>query len=159
MRFLLLFDNCIWLKSLNWHPGIPSSSAKSEIGFRKCTPRTDPSPHPPQTFRMTDLQSSTMLRSVQWCDCVVKTFQKLVQSFQLIYCTSFFHVCPLDFNCFNGFLNCSVHFKSILNYSIPWDIDYTQACTTPITKIMTPRVITHQMSIHRCNDYFMHWVE
>ena len=40
------------------------SSAKSEIGFRKWTPRTDPSPHSPQIIRVTYLQSSTMLRSV-----------------------------------------------------------------------------------------------
>jgi hypothetical protein len=42
-----------------------NTSAKSEIGFRKWTPRTDPSPHSPQIIRATYLQSSTMLRNVQ----------------------------------------------------------------------------------------------
>jgi hypothetical protein len=40
------------------------SSAKSEIGFRKWTPHTDPSPHSPQIIWATHLQSSTTLRSV-----------------------------------------------------------------------------------------------
>jgi len=48
-----------------------------------------------------------------------------------------FCVGPLDFNHLDSFLNCSIHFKNILNYWIPWDIDYTQACTAPITKIQS----------------------
>ena len=47
------------------------------------------------------------------------TFQNCVSSFKLIYCTCFFHVGPLDFNCFDGFLNYSINFKTILNYLIP----------------------------------------
>ena len=54
---------------------IQVTSAKSEIGFRKWTPHTDPSPHSPQIIGATYLQSSTMLQSVQWCDCVVVTSQ------------------------------------------------------------------------------------
>ena len=76
-----------------------------------------------------------------------RDISKRVWSFKLIYWTCFFHVGPQDFNCFDGFLNCSIDFNNILNYLIPWYIDYTQACTTPITKIKTPRVNTHQISI------------
>ena len=49
--------------------------------------------------------------------------------------------------------------NNILNYLFPWDIDYTQACTTPIAKIKTPRVNIHQISIYHCNDKFKHQVE
>jgi hypothetical protein len=59
-------------------PSLPQqASAKSEIGFRKCTPRTDPSPHSPQIIPVTYLQSSTMLRWVQSCDRVVATSQNV----------------------------------------------------------------------------------
>jgi hypothetical protein len=33
-------------------------------------------------------------------------------------------------------------FKNILNYLIPWHVNYTQACTTPIPQIKTLRVNT-----------------
>ena len=143
-----------WVE-LNWsYP-----SVKSEIGFWKWTPHTDPSLHYSQIMWTTYLQCSNILRSVQWCECIVMTFQKLVQSFKPIYCAYFFHICPLDSQCFDSFLNCSIDLKNIVNYLIPWDIDYTQASTTPITKIKTPRVNTHQIWIYRCNDHFKHRVE
>jgi len=44
---------------------IVGAPAKSEIGFRRWTPGSNPSPHPRQQIRATYLQSSTMLRSVQ----------------------------------------------------------------------------------------------
>jgi len=123
------------------------TSAKCEIGFRKWTPPTDPSPHAPQIMGATDFQSSTILRSVQWCDHVIVTFQKLVQSFKLIYCTCFFLIGSLHFNQLNSFLNCSMDFRNILNYLIPWDINYTQACTTPITKIQSKHSSDYYMSL------------
>jgi len=132
---------------------------KGEIGFWKWTPCTNTSPHSPQMIRATYLQSSTMVWSVQWCDRVLTASEKPVQSFKLIYCTCFFDVSPLDYNHFDGFLNCRIDFKDILNYLIAWDIDYTEACTTPITKIKTPRVNIHRILIYRCNDYFKHLVE
>ena len=65
---------------------------------------------------------------------------------------------PLDFNCIDDFLKCFIDFKNILNYWIPWDIDYTQSYTTTITKIKTPRVNNHQMWIYCLNNYFKHWI-
>ena len=76
-----------------------------------------------------------------------RVIPKCVSSFKLIYGTYFFHVDPLDFNWLDSFLNCSIDFKDILNYLIPWDIHYTEACTPPITKIKTPRVNTHEIYI------------
>jgi len=76
-----------------------------------------------------------------------------------MYLTCFFHVGHLDSSCFDGLLNCSIDSKNILNYLIPWDIDYTQASTTPITKSKTARVNTLQISIDHCNNYFKHQVE
>jgi hypothetical protein len=54
------------------------ASAKGEICFWKWTPHTDSSPHSPQIVQVTSWQSSTMLWSVQWCDCVVTKSQKHV---------------------------------------------------------------------------------
>jgi len=54
-----------------------STSAKSEIGFRKWTPLTEPSSHSPQMIRANSLYCSTILGSVQWCDCVVATSQNV----------------------------------------------------------------------------------
>jgi len=76
-----------------------------------------------------------------------RDISKHVSSFKPSYCTWIFNIGPLDFNRFDGFLNSSIDFKNIPNYSIPWDNDHTQACTTPITKIETPRVNTDQISI------------
>jgi len=53
------------------------ASAKCEIGFRKWTPRTKPSPHSPQIIQVTYLQSLTMLRSIQRYDRVVATSQNV----------------------------------------------------------------------------------
>jgi hypothetical protein len=72
---------------------------------------------------------------------------KRVQSCKLNYWTCFVHGGHLDFNPFHGFLNCSIDFKNILNCLISWDIDYTQACTTPILKIKTARVNTSDFYI------------
>jgi len=108
---------------------------KAKLVFRKWPPRTNTSLRSPQRIQTTCLHSSTMLRGDQWCDLVVTTFQNLVWSFQLVYCRCFFHVSPADFTQFNGFLNCFIDSKNITNYLIPRDIDYTQACTTPISKI------------------------
>jgi len=147
------------VKETGWDGvGDSQSSAKSEIGFRKWTPYPMPSQHSPEIIRPTHLQSSTMPRSVQWWEYVVPTFQKLLSSFQLICCTDLFHVCPLGVNRFDSFLNCSIDNNSILNYLIPWDIDYTQMCTSPITKIKTPWVTTDLISIYRCNDWLKHRV-
>jgi len=82
---------------------------------------------------------------IMWSHC--HKIPKRVLWFKLIHCTGLFHVGPLDLNHFDGSLNCSIDFTYILNYLIPWDIDYTEACTTPITQIQTPRVNTHQISI------------
>jgi len=114
---------------------INSSSAKSDVGFPNWSPNFEPSPRFPQTISETYSHSSTTVRGVQWCDRIVLTLQQLVQSFNVIHCTCFFHVGPLDFNCVTGFLNCFNDFKNILNCLIPWDIDYTQACTTPMTRL------------------------
>jgi len=46
-----------------------------------------------------------------------------------------FQLSPLDNNWVNSFMNCCFHIKTILNYLLPWDIEYTQACRTPITKL------------------------
>jgi len=62
------------MAAIEWHL---ATSAKCEIGFRKWTPRTDRCPHSPQPIRATDLQSSTMLQSVQWCDRVLATSQNV----------------------------------------------------------------------------------
>jgi len=134
------------------------TSAKSKTGFETWTTCTDPSAHSPQIIRATWLQCSTLLQR-EWCDHIITTFQRLGYSFRLIQCTCFFEVGPLDFNHFDSFLNCSIDIKNIPNYSIPWDIDYTQACTTTITKIETPRVNAHQISINCSNDYFKHRIE
>jgi len=56
-------------------------------------------------------------------------------------------------------MNCSIHLMKIPNYRIPWDIDYTQACATPIAKIKTCRVYMNQICIYRYNDYFKHCVK
>jgi hypothetical protein len=90
-----------------------------------------------------------------WRRC---SFSKCVQSFKIVYCTCLFHLGPLDFNLFDSFLNCSIDFNNILKYSIPGDIDYTQAWTAPIIKSMISRVNTYQMTINYCNDYFKHHV-
>jgi hypothetical protein len=63
-----------------------------------------------------------------------------------MYCPSYFYIGPQDFNHFDSYLNCSLAFNTIVNYLIPSDINYTHACRTPITKIQTPRVNTHQIS-------------
>jgi hypothetical protein len=52
-----------------------------------------------------------------------------------------------DFDCFDSFLNFSIDFTNILNYLIPWDIDYTQACTTPRTKIQSKHSSDHTISL------------
>ena len=57
-----------------WIVAYQATSAKSEIGFRKWTPHTNPSPHPPPIISTTGFQSSTRLRSVQWHDRVIMTF-------------------------------------------------------------------------------------
>jgi len=44
---------------------------------------------------------------------------------------------PLDFNCFDGFLNCSIDFMYIFNHLIPWEIDYKEAYTTRIAKVQS----------------------
>jgi len=67
-------DPSEWNLTLQWE----ATSANSEIGFRKWTPHTDPSPQSPQMIGVTYLQSSSMHRSVQWCDRVVTTSQKRV---------------------------------------------------------------------------------
>jgi len=76
-------------------------------------------------------------RSMMWSH--YRDISKHVQSLKLIYCIFFFHIGHLDFNRFDGYLNCSIDFKNILNHLIPWVIDYTEAGTTPIAKIGTPR--------------------
>jgi len=62
-----------------------------------------------------------------------------VQAIKVIYCTCFFQVGALDFNHVDGFLTCSIDLQNILHYFIPWDVDYTQACTTSITTFKTAR--------------------
>jgi len=49
-----------------------------------------------------------------------------------------FRIGQLDFHHFDSFLNCFIDFNNILNYLIPWDIGYTQACTSPRTKLRHP---------------------
>jgi len=66
---------------------------------------------------------------------------------KLIHCTCFFDISPLDFNTFDSFFNCSIDFKNIVTYLVPWDYNNAQACTTPITKIKTLRVNTSDINI------------
>ena len=54
------------------------ASGTIEIGFRKWSPSSDPSPHSPHVIRTTYLQSSTMLRSIECCNGVLTSFQKVV---------------------------------------------------------------------------------
>jgi len=49
-----------------------------------------------------------------------------------------FHVRSLDLNRFNSVLKCFIDFQAIVKYVIPPDIDYTQTCTTPITRFRHP---------------------
>jgi len=42
----------------------------------------------------------------------------------LIRGTCFFDIGLLDYNHIDGFLTCSIDIKDIINYVIPWDIDY-----------------------------------
>jgi hypothetical protein len=53
----------------------------------------------------------------------------------LIEWSCFIHIGRRDCNCLDGFLNCSIDVKYILNYSIHCNIDYTQACTTLMKKL------------------------
>jgi hypothetical protein len=76
-----------------------------------------------------------------------------------ISCSCFFHVCPLDFNHFDSFFNYSFDFKNILHSLIPWDIDYTHGCQTPIEKIKTLRLNTVQICICHGNNCIKHQVE
>jgi len=69
------------------------------------------------------------------------------------------NVGSIDYNHVNGFLKCSNDFKNILNYLIPWHIDYTQACIIPITMIMISGVNTYQIAKYCSNNYFKHWIE
>jgi len=73
--------------------------------------------------------------SMMWSHCHDISKTCLVISVNLLH---WFHIGPLDFDLFDSVLNCFIDFKDILNYLIPWDIDYTQACTTPITKLRHP---------------------
>jgi len=50
------------------------TSAKSETGFQKWTPCTDPSPHSPQMIQATYLQSSTIHWSFRWRGCIIAIF-------------------------------------------------------------------------------------
>jgi len=126
-------------------------------------PKMDPTDLSFSTFSTNNLSNlfsifhHSLKSSMKWSRH--RHISKCVYSSEAIYCTGFCHVGPRDFNCFDGFLNCYIDFKNILNYSIRWDIDYTQACTTPIRKIKTSRVNTHQVSIYCCNDYFKRRVE
>jgi hypothetical protein len=76
-----------------------------------------------------------------------------------IDCTYFFHIGPLDYNRFDSFWNSSIDIRNILNYSIPWDIDYIQSGTTPLTIIKIVRVNTHQISLYYSNHHLKHRVE
>jgi len=66
-----------------------STSGTSEMGIRKCTLFTDSYPAIAQQIWVTYFQSSTLLRSVQWCDHIVMTFRPLGLLFELIYFTWF----------------------------------------------------------------------
>jgi len=91
--------------------------------------------NPSDLFAIFHHASKRSIMSSRGCNISTRVY-----SFKLIYCTCFFDVVPLDFNPFDRFLNCFIDCKNILKYLICWDIDYTQACTTPITNIKTPRV-------------------
>lgn len=83
---------------------------------------------------------------------------KAFQPFWLLYCPCFFHLCLLDFNLFDKFLNCSINFENIVNYSILCDIYYIHACTTSIIEIKTHSFNIH-LIIYYGNDYFNHQLE
>jgi len=121
------FWHFLWYirKKWNWFPKMDPMHRSTSTFFTN-----DPS----YLFAIFDHASE---RSMMWsrrCD-----ISQCVYSFKVIYCPCFFQVGHQDFNRFDSFSNCSIDFKNILNYLIPWDIDYTQACTTPNTKIMTQR--------------------
>jgi hypothetical protein len=52
--------------------------AISEIGIRWRTTCIESSPHSPPMLRPIGLYSARILHVVQWCDCVVSTFQKFI---------------------------------------------------------------------------------
>jgi len=52
--------------------------------------------------------------SMMWSHC--HDSSKCVYSFKLLYFSGFFHVYPLDFNCFASFLNCCIDLKNMSNY-------------------------------------------
>jgi hypothetical protein len=135
------------------------TSTKSESGDWKWIPRPGPPSHSAQQIRVTWFQSAMMLLSVQWCDHVVATTINIYSHFTKIIALVLFMVGSLGYYHFNSFLKDSIDLKHNCKNLIPWDIDNTQACTTPITQIRIPTVNTHQISIYCCNDYFMHWVD
>jgi len=138
-----------WLDWVSMHSNLTKASAKSKIVLPKWIPLTDPSPYSPQIIQASSLQSSTMLQGVQWCDCVVTTFQKLALSWKLSYYSWIIQVDPVDFDCFDDLLNCSIDFTNILNYLIPSDIHYTPACTTPRTKIQSKHSSDYYTSLQQ----------
>ena len=110
------------------------ATAKSKVGIQKSTACTDPSPHSQHII-------SGRICNLPPCFEVFNNVITLSQYFNMlfsykiigIYCPGFIEVGSLDINRFDGFLNCSIDFKTFPNYPISWDIDFIQACTTSIT--------------------------
>jgi len=84
------------------------------------------------------VQSSTILRSVPWCDHVGRISQRHVQWLKLIYYTAAFDVGPVNFDPFDAFSNCSIDFKNIHN---SWSLETLiihKLAQLPLQKLRLP---------------------